>query len=52
MCSYGVVKAGGRIECHIMQARWTPTASSSLTVTLAGRAQRCRTLHDALSSLG
>lgn len=51
MCSYGVLRKSGRLECHIMQARWTPLAASSITVTLSGRAARCRNLRDALDSL-
>lgn len=50
MCSYALVQ-NGREECHIMQGRWTPNAASTITVTLAGRAGRCDSLHDALSSL-
>lgn len=50
MCSFAVVKGSGR-ECHIMQGRWTPRAASTITVTLAGRADRCGTLRDALDSL-
>jgi hypothetical protein len=50
MCSYAVVRAG-RSECHIMQGRWTPDAASTITVTLAGRTQRCASLRDAIRSL-
>jgi hypothetical protein len=35
----------------VMQARWTPQAASTITVTLAGRAGRCGTLREALRSL-
>jgi hypothetical protein len=51
MCSYVVRKPGARNECHLMQARWTPAAASTITVTLAGRTKRCGTLRDALRSL-
>ena len=51
MCSY-VVTAGGVRACHLMQARWTPERSSAITVTLAGRTGRCRTLREAIQSLG
>jgi hypothetical protein len=51
MCSYGVEKPGGELECHIMQGRWTPRAASSITVTLAGRTGRCESLRAALHSL-
>jgi hypothetical protein len=50
MCSYAVVR-GGRSECHIMQGRWTPDAASTITVTLAGRAESCASLRDAIQSL-
>jgi hypothetical protein len=52
MCSYTVVGAGGLRECHLIQATWTPDAKSTFTVTLSGRTARCRTLRDALDSLG
>jgi hypothetical protein len=51
MCSYASKRPGGRAECHIMQGRWTPNAASTITVTLAGRANRCGTLREALRSL-
>jgi hypothetical protein len=50
MCSFVVVRRGAE-ECHIMQGRWTPHADSTITVTLAGRAERCTSLHDAIRSL-
>jgi hypothetical protein len=50
MCSFVVVRGSGQ-ECHIMQGRWTPNAASTITVTLAGRAERCTSLRDAIRSL-
>jgi hypothetical protein len=50
MCSY-VSTRNGTPTCHLMQARWTPKRSSTITVTLAGRTARCATLRDALRSL-
>jgi hypothetical protein len=51
MCSYSAKRPGAPAECHIMQARWTPNAASTITVDLAGRAARCGTLREALRSL-
>lgn len=51
MCSYAVSHPGRRNECHIMQGRWTPAATSTITVTLAGRTARCESLRAALRSL-
>ncbi len=51
MCSFVRKHPGGARECHIMQAKWTPTTASSFTVTLAGRAGRCGSLREALLSL-
>jgi hypothetical protein len=51
MCSYAVLKPRTPEECHLMQARWTPHAASTITVTLAGRTPRCRSLREALDSL-
>jgi hypothetical protein len=51
MCSYGIVQPGRPIDCHLMQARWTPDARSTITVTLAGRTARCESLHAALAAL-
>lgn len=52
MCSYAVVQTTAASECHLIQARWTPHASSTYTVTLSGRTARCQTLRDAIDSLG
>jgi hypothetical protein len=52
MCSYKAITANGRVECHLMQAKWTPWSTSSFTVTLAGRVKRCANLRQALRSLG
>jgi hypothetical protein len=51
MCSYRVNKPDAPRTCHLMQARWTPQKASSITVTLAGRTNRCGTLSEALQSL-
>ena len=51
MCSYAAQKPGAPKTCHVMQARWTPDAASTFTVTLAGRTKECGSLRQALSSL-
>ena len=51
MCSYKASRPGGSSECRIMQASWTPSRASQMTVTLAGRVPRCASLRDALRSL-
>jgi hypothetical protein len=51
MCSYGLARAGRPLECHIMQALWTPRRASTITVTLAGRTARCGSLREAIASL-
>jgi hypothetical protein len=50
MCAYTAVTPVAR-ECHLMQARWTPTAASTVTVTLSGRTHRCDSLRAAVRSL-
>jgi len=49
MCSYELVQRSGAIECHLMQATWTPR--HPVTVIRAGRVGRCATLSAALKSL-
>jgi len=51
MCSYAVLNAEARRECHLMQGRWTPDLASSITVTLSGRSGRCGSLREALVTL-
>jgi hypothetical protein len=51
MCSYATTNAGQREQCHIMQAKWTPNAASTFTITLSGRTARCGSLREALRSL-
>jgi hypothetical protein len=51
MCSYGITRPGRPLECHIMQATWTPYGPSTYTVTLAGRVRKCSSLRAALDSL-
>jgi hypothetical protein len=50
MCSYAVVRRGGRLECHLMQGSWSQD-TLQIEVTLAGRTKRCATLRDAVHSL-
>ena len=50
MCAYTAVTPAGR-ECHLIQASWTPTAASTITVTLSGRTHRCDSLRGAIRSL-
>jgi hypothetical protein len=50
MCAYTAVTPAGR-ECHLMQASWTPTAASTITVTLSGRTHRCGSVRAAIRSL-
>ena len=52
MCSYAISRPGRAVECHVMQARWTPDEASTFTVTLAGRTTRCESLRAALAALG
>lgn len=52
MCAYATVRRGHAAECHLMQARWTPNAASTITVTLASRTPLCGSLREALDSLG
>lgn len=51
MCSYASRTPGQAAECHLLQARWTPEAASTFTVTLSGRVARCDSLRAALRSL-
>ena len=51
MCSYAVTKPRQPVECHLIQARWTPEGPSTVKVTLAGRTLRCESLRAALDSL-
>ena len=51
MCSYMVTR-NCVSTCHLMQAQWTPTQTSTITVTLAGRTARCGTLSEAIQTLG
>lgn len=51
MCSYAVMRPNRTVECHVVQARWTPQRLSTITVTLSGRAKRCGTLREAIRSL-
>jgi hypothetical protein len=52
MCSYGIFRESRPVECHVMQARWTPAAIDSFHVEMSGRVGRCGSLREALRSLG
>jgi hypothetical protein len=51
MCAYATVLNGATRQCHLMQARWTPEAASSITITLVSRTPLCGSLREALASL-
>jgi len=51
MCSYGIVRPGKAVECHLIQASWVPEGPSTINVTLSGRTRRCENLRAALRSL-
>ena len=51
MCAYLAVTPTHGTQCHLMQARWTPTAASTITVTLSGRTHRCGSIQEAIRSL-
>ncbi len=51
MCAYLAVTPASGAQCHLMQARWTPTAASTITVTLSGRTRRCGSVREAIRSL-
>ena len=51
MCSYATTRPGNARSCHVMQALWSPRKTSTFTVTLAGRSERCGSLREALRSL-
>lgn len=52
MCSYGIFRPSRPVECHVMQAEWTPTEVDSFRVKMAGRVGRCGSLREAIRSLG
>jgi hypothetical protein len=52
MCSYGIVRPSQPVECHVVQAEWTPTEVDSFRVKMSGRVGRCGSLREALRSLG
>lgn len=52
MCSYGIFRESRPVECRVMQARWTPAGVDSFRVEMSGRVGRCRSLREALRSLG
>lgn len=52
MCSYGIFRESRPVECHVMQARWTPAGVDSFRVERSGRVGRCGSLREALRSLG
>jgi hypothetical protein len=51
MCAYLAFTPANGPQCHLMQARWTPTAASTIAVTLSGRTQRCGSVREAIRSL-
>ena len=51
MCSYSATKPHSSSHCQLMQARWTPKAASTFTVTLSGRTKACRSLSEAIRTL-
>lgn len=51
MCSYASYAPILLSSCHLVQARWTPQAASTITITLAGRTKRCGPLREVLDSL-
>lgn len=51
MCAYTAVTAAHERQCHLVQARWTPKAASTITVTLSGRTRRCGSVREAIRSL-
>jgi hypothetical protein len=51
MCSYGIFRPSQRVECHVMQAEWTPTEIDSFRVMMSGRVARCGSLREAIRSL-
>jgi hypothetical protein len=52
MCSYGIFRPSQPVDCHVIQAEWTPTEVDSFRVKMAGRVGRCGSLREALRSLG
>jgi hypothetical protein len=52
MCSYGVFRPSRPVECHVMQAEWTPHELDSFAIKMSGRVGRCGSLREAISSLG
>jgi hypothetical protein len=52
MCSYGIFRETRPVECHVMQAMWTPAAVDSFRIEMSGRVGRCGSLREALRSLG
>jgi hypothetical protein len=51
MCSYGALKPRTPEARHLMHARWTPQAASTISVTLAGKTPRCAPLREPVDSL-
>lgn len=51
MCSYASYAPILLSSCHLVQARWTPQAASTITITLAGRTKQCGSLREVLDSL-
>jgi hypothetical protein len=51
MCSYGIFRPSQPVDCHVIQAEWTPTEVDSFRM-MAARVGRCGSLREALRSLG
>jgi hypothetical protein len=51
MCSFALLRPSRPVECHLIQAIWTPMEIDSFKVTLSGLAARCGSLREALRSL-
>ena len=51
MCSFALVRTSRPMECHLIQAIWTPAGVDSFRITLSGRVGRCGSLREAIQSL-
>jgi hypothetical protein len=51
MCSFALLRTNRPMECHLIQAIWTPAGVDSFRITLSGRTARCGSLRDAIQSL-
>ena len=51
MCSFALLRPSRPVECHVIQAIWTPMDVDSFKVTLSGLTARCGSLREAIRSL-